>query len=247
MWQAPPVTITTAGARFLAAFNDIEKHFRSTLRADVAVGFAQLIRDYGQRRPLSHHQKNALVAFASLRNAISHGTYYGGRPIADPVEVVVQEIEHLRQQIIEPPLALTVLKSGNVCRVHPDDPISIALEHVRAFGYSQLPVYDDAYVGVLTTNAIARWLADQLVKNTGIAEEEPVRQVLSFAEPGEDAALVPRAITVVEAIDRLSRSRLAGQLNTTLIITQNGMRTDKPLRLVVPFDLPILSKALAFN
>ncbi|WP_433352543.1 hypothetical protein ACQPYV_19580 [Micromonospora saelicesensis] len=52
---------------------------------------------------------------------------------------------------------------------------------------------------------------------------------------------------MVEAIDRLSRSRLAGQQNTALIITQNGMRTDKPLRLVVPFDLPVLSKALAFT
>ncbi|MBQ1028487.1 CBS domain-containing protein [Micromonospora sp. C97] len=241
------MTITTAGARFLAAFNDIENHFRSTLRADVAVGFAQLIRDYGQRRTLSQQQRNALVAFASLRNAISHGTYYGGRPIADPVETVVQEIEHLRQQIVEPPLALTVLKSGKVCAVRPDDPISIALEHVRAFGYSQLPVYDDGYVGVLTTNAIARWLADQMTRNTGMAEEEPVRQVLRFAEPGEGAVLVPRAITVVEAIDLLSQSCLAGQQSMALIITQNGRRTDKPLRLVVPFDLPILTQALAFN
>lgn len=120
------------------------------------------------------------------------------------------EIERLRQQILEPPLALTVLGSGRVCVVQPDDPISVALDHVRTFGYSQLPVYDgDGYRGVLTTNAIARWLADQLTRNTGIAEEEPVSQVLAFAEPGEDAILVSRTITVVDAIDKLSRGRQA--------------------------------------
>jgi predicted transcriptional regulator len=242
------VTITTAGARFLAAFNDIEKHIRASLRADVSAGFAQLAREYADKKRLPNHHKSALVAFASLRNAISHERYYGGRPIAEPVEAVVQEIERLRQQILEPPLALTVLGSGKVCVVQPDDPISVALDHVRTFGYSQLPVYDgDGYRGVLTTNAIARWLADQLTRNTGIAEEEPVSQVLAFAEPGEDALLVPRTITVVDAIDKLSRGRQAGQLSAALIVTQIGNSKEKPLRLVAPYDLPVLTAALAIT
>ncbi|WP_446209787.1 hypothetical protein [Micromonospora sp. IBSANI012] len=70
--------------------------------------------------------------------------------------------------------------------------------------------------------------------------------MLKFAEPAEDAVLVPRAITVVEAIDRLSRKRQAGYLSTALIITENGRRRDKPLRLVSPYDLPVLT-ALAIT
>ncbi|MCW3843701.1 CBS domain-containing protein [Micromonospora yasonensis] len=242
------MTITTAGARFLAAFNEIEKHIRASLRADNRDGFAQLAREYADKKRLPTPHKSALLAFAALRNAISHERYYGGRPIAEPVEAVVQEIERLRQQILEPPRALTVLGSAKVCVVHPDDPIGAALDYVRTLGYSQLPVYDgDSYAGVLTTNAIARWLADQLTKNTGIAEEEPVSHVLKFAEPGEDAVLVPRAITVVEAIDRLSRERQAGYLSTALIITEHGRRTDKALRLVTPYDLPVLTAALAIT
>jgi len=50
----------------------------------------------------------------------------------------------------------------------PPEPISDVLEHVRRFDYSQIPVYDDTrYVGILTTNAIARWLAHQLALNQG--------------------------------------------------------------------------------
>ncbi|WP_267900714.1 CBS domain-containing protein [Micromonospora craterilacus] len=160
----------------------------------------------------------------------------------------MQEIERLRQLILEPPRALGALPASEVRVVGPDDSIGMALDHVRTRGFSQLPVYDGGgYAGVLTTNAIARWLADQLTRNTGIAEEEPVSHVLRFAEPGEDAILVPRAITVVEAIDRLSRGRQAGQLTTALIITENGRRTDKPLRLVAPYDLPVLTAALAIT
>ncbi|MGN9893394.1 hypothetical protein [Micromonospora sp. L31] len=60
-------------------------------------------------------------------------------------------------------------------------------------------------------------------------------------------AATPRAITVVEAIDRLSRERQAGHLSTALIITESGRRTDKPLRLVTPYDLPVLTAALAIT
>ncbi|MEU4477761.1 hypothetical protein AB0F68_06790 [Micromonospora sp. NPDC023966] len=69
--------------------------------------------------------------------------------------------------------------------------------------------------------------------------------MLAFAEPGEDALLVPRTITVVDAIDKLSRGRQAGQLSAALIITQNGNSKQKPLRLVAPYDLPLLTAALA--
>ncbi|MEU1745799.1 CBS domain-containing protein [Micromonospora arida] len=240
------MTITTLGSRFLAAFNDIEKHIRGHLKADERTSFTQLAREYAEKKRLPSQHKSALVAFASLRNAISHGTYYGGRPIAEPVEAIVQEIERLRQLMLEPPRALHVLPHGEVHTVRPGDPVGTALDLVRTLGFSQLPVYDsDGYAGVLTTNAIARWLADQLTRNTGIAEEEPVSHVLRFAEPGENAVLVPRAITVVEAIERLSSGRQAGQLSTALIITENGRRTDKPLRLVAPYDLPLLTAALA--
>ncbi|MEV0723813.1 hypothetical protein AB0I37_13645 [Micromonospora purpureochromogenes] len=52
-------------------------------------------------------------------------------------------------------------------------------------------------------------------------------------------------IAVVDAIDKLSRGRHAGQPIAALIITQDGKSTEKPLRLVAPYDLPVLSAALA--
>ena len=130
---------------------------------------------------------------ASLWNAISPGRYFGGLPIAEPVQEVVDQIEQLRDQIKSPPRALAVLGVMNVCTARPDEPISAALDHVRSFEYSQLPVYGQlGYSEILTTNAIARWLAHQLSINEGLAEEESVSRVLEFAKPHDQGGLPPR-------------------------------------------------------
>lgn len=191
--------------RFLAAFNEIEDHFRRVLGAGDHADFGWMAREYVDRKHLPREFRDALSAFASLRNAISHGLYQGGRPIAEPVAEVVMQIEQIHDKLVAPPAALSVLGTMVVRTADLDEPISVALDHVRRFDYSQLPVYDGGvYVGILTTNAIARWLAAQLAASDGLAEVEPVRRVLTFAEPHERALHVPRAITAAEAIYQLS-------------------------------------------
>ncbi len=146
-------------------------------------------------------------AFGRLRNAISHEKYRDGRAIADPRPDVVEQIERLRDLYFKPPTALSVLGQMDVCSVAPGQPISAALEYVRLHDYSQLPVYDGgAYVGILTTNAIARWLAAQLAATEGLAEAESVGNVLQFAEPHECARHAPRSITAADAIDQLCQA-----------------------------------------
>lgn len=119
-----------------------------------------MVRTYTEKGRSPREHRDALMAFASLRNAIGHGRYYNNRPIADPVPEVVDQIEELRDQLCAPPKVLKVLGRVDVVRLAPGDQVRLALRYVGEDGYSQIPVYDDdAYVGPLTTNAIARWLA----------------------------------------------------------------------------------------
>jgi predicted transcriptional regulator len=183
-----------------------------------------------------------------LRNAISHARYYDGRPIAEPVLAVVEEIERLRDQIISPPKALAILEGRQACISGPQDPIGAALEYVGSFDYSQIPIYDDTgYVGILTTNAIARWLARQLIHNQGLAEGEPIDRVLAFAEPHERAKLVRRDITAAEAIEQLTHGGERRTAVTALIVTNSGKETDTPIRIITGSDLPELSAALGIG
>jgi predicted transcriptional regulator len=131
----------------------------------------------------------------------------------------------------------------------PGDPISTVLEHVDRFDYSQVPVYDDAgcYAGVLTTNAIARWLAHQLVLTEGLAEREPVHHVLAFAELHEHANLVARDIAAAEAIDQLTHGGEKRTAVTALIVTDRAGQQNNPFRVITGSDLAELSVALGIG
>ena len=74
---------------FLAAFNDIEQHLRSTLKAENSDSFWRIVDKARDKHILSSKQAEALKDFSNLRNAISHGRYYKSEPIAEPHEAVL--------------------------------------------------------------------------------------------------------------------------------------------------------------
>lgn len=237
-----------AGQRFITAFNDVENHFRAEIGAKKHVGFAELARRYVAANDLPVQHQTALLAFARLRNAISHELYRDGLPVADPRLDLVEQIEQLRNLYLTPRTALNILEPREVCSVDPGQPIGAALEYVRLFDYSQIPVYDgDNYVGILTTNATARWLAAQLAADDGLARTESVGHILKFAEEHERAQHVPQSITAADAVHQLSKGGQEGAPLTALIITESGRPTEKPLRVVVDDDLPVLVAELAIG
>jgi CBS domain. len=240
----------TLGSRFLSAFNDIENHIRAALGASEDVSFAHLMPRYASEKRMQHQHREALRAFTRLRNAISHEQYYDGHPIAEPIEDVVVQIERLRDLIESPPRALTNHPRRDVRIARPSEPISAVLSVVRKYRYSQLPVYKASgeYVALLTTNAIACWLANQLEDpELGLAEDQPVSAVLPFIEPHEVAVHVARSITAAEAIEALSEGGSRGRPATALIVTQNGRPHEKPLALLAADDLPRLIHSLALT
>lgn len=93
-------------------------------------------------------------------------------------------------------------------------------------------------------NAIARWLADQVSSNEGLAESETGAAVLEFAEPPEQAAHVARTISAVAAVHRLAHGGTSDQLLTALIVTANGNPSETELRIIVVDDVPALLAAV---
>ena len=70
--------------------------------------------------------------------------------------------------------------------IEPPRTLRTALQLMHRHDFSQLPVYEDAaFVGLLTNNAVARWMADQLHHHDRIAEDTPVSEVLPFAEDSD--------------------------------------------------------------
>lgn len=231
--------------RFINAFNEIEGQLRRKLHADDGVPFLELVVGYQHRDRPAASQVDALKAFARLRNAIQHSRYYDGKPIAEPVLEIVERVEKLSEQIVHPPTAYAQFRGQRPTVFAHTAAISDVLAAIREFDFSQFPIYDESgrYEGMLTTNCIARWLADRLAVD-GLVESQPISTVMTFAEIHETGKFLPRTASAAEAIGRLAPRQDGILPPIALIITETGRHEEKPLAIIVAGDLPTLTAAL---
>jgi predicted transcriptional regulator len=235
------------GDQFLGIFADIEKCMKEALGRPRGARFMDVARDYVRAYNLPSSYLSSFQTFAALRNAIDHNSHHGVYPIVEPIPEIVDEIRRISDKIKAPPEAISVLPQMNVCSAQWDDPISSALEHVHQFDLSQIPVYEsDRYTGILTTNTIARWLAQQIADGT-LHWDAAIREVMEFRERSDLALLVDRSLTAADAIYQLAYGSPEGGPVNALIVTENKLPTDKPIRIIVMHDVPMLSAALKFD
>lgn len=228
-------------------FNEIENCMKHDLGKRHNARFTDLAREYVQKHNLPPSYLISLQTYAALRNAINHNSHHGTYPIAEPIPEIVEEIQQIRDKIKAPPKAIDLLPEMDVRSVRSSQPVSVALEYVRQFDFSQLPVYDSGrYVGILTTNTIARWLAQQIVDGAG-HRDAAIDEVMEFRESSECALLVDCTLTAAEAIHQLSHGSSDGGPVNALILTENKLPTDRPTRVIAVYDVPLLSAALKFS
>jgi CBS domain-containing protein len=239
--------VGSLGDQFLGMFAEIETCMKLALGRNRNVRFMDLARDYVQVYNLPPSYLISLQTFAALRNAIDHNSHHGAYPIAEPIPEIVDEVRRLCKKIKAPPEALAVLPEMDVCSVRPDEPISAALDYVRQFDFSQLPVYESGrYVGILTTNTIARWLAVQIIDGKEHRNAD-VSEVMEFRESSDCALLVDRTLTAADAIYQLAYGNSEGGPVNALIVTQRRLPTDQPIRVIAVYDLPLLGATLKFD
>lgn len=229
---------------FLAAFNDIEAFLRTALGAKKTDGFNWMVSKAERNHIITTGQANDLKEFAGLRNAISHGEYQDFRPIAEPLPETVEEIEKIRDQLLHPALAIDVIGHQNVITFAPDEDIHEALDSIHATEISQFPIYEGKQcIGVLTTNTIARWLADELGEDDSI-RNTTIRHVLTFNERKDKAVFLPRSATAAEVIAALTKPDKKQTMPRLVIITEHGHNNQKPLCVITPSNLVTLFDAV---
>ncbi|WJY97684.1 CBS domain-containing protein [Corynebacterium fournieri] len=233
---------TNRAVPFLAAFNAIEKFLRSELSAKRSDGFSWMARLAAKKGILTREQSDALQEFADLRNAISHGEYDNLRPIAEPLPETVAEIERIRDRLLAPTLALDVVEHQRVVSFSPDSDIHEPLAVIASEGLAQFPVYEDGEcVGLLTTNAIARWLAAELRADDTIATGT-VADVLTHSGKLDQPVFLPRSVTAAAAMESLSTPLPSGAVPRLAIITEHGKPTQKPVSVLGATDIPALAR-----
>lgn len=132
------------------------------------------------------------------------------------------------------------IRGQRVLTCNADDPIGPVARTLYERHFSQVPVRDgDAWIGLLTTEAIARWMAGRSRNELEVQDAAPVREVLAYADDQADFRVVPEAAPVAQVIGLFDAATAQGQPLKAILV--EGRRQGTPLAgIVTAYDLPRL-------
>lgn len=232
---------TEGSKRFLTAFYGVEKHLERIAGSKKGPGyrdtFYDLVNAASKGDAAVRRYEVDLKEYADLRNAIVHERR-GDDAIAEPHPEIVTALEAILANLTKPPLVSSRF-TKTVVTCSPSDPISKATRIMREGNFSQVPVYDDEFRGLLTGETVARWLASRLSLDE-IIIGEPVEVVMRETEDPDNFVLLARTATIFDAKERFDDYYRRGKSLDAIVISDAGRTRDTPLGIITVFDYPNL-------
>ena len=225
--------------RFLVAFARAEEALTRLLGTTSGSSFHWLVRQAARRNAIVRSAEDDLLEYAELRNAVVHERG-GGFVIAEPHPDVVRRLERI-VELIENPPRIEDAMSRPVITCAPDEPVGEAARRMVEGDFSRIPVYQDGtLVGLLTSNALARWLATRLAGTLDSLVAETVRVVMGHGEAAARFEVVDHETRVADVVGLFLDATQEGRRLEAVIVTRRGAPDERPLGIVTLQDLPRL-------
>ena len=235
--------------RFLQVFASIENYLRELTPKDKRISFYERVDTVGRAKPAVRRFDRDLKEFADLRNAIIHESS-DGHVIAEPNERAVQDLERIAEVILKPPIVIPLFQT-EVITLSQSDAIALAVQTMFERSISQVPVTAGAtrreFMGLLTTNTVARWLGAGLGGGDAKLEHTTIGDVLAYTEDADNHCFLARDATLFEAIECFQRYETEGRRLDAVLITANGKSTERIIGTMTIADLPRALKAIGTN
>lgn len=222
---------------FLAAFNRIEQFLNNGNTNGIYRPFSQLVRDQTERNVTVKRNKDQLIKFSNLRNAIVHQSTQGSYAIAEPHDSIVEEIEKVEHELINPPTVLTQFQKKVETFKH-NNSIADVLKIIRDRDYTQFPVYrEEEFIGLLTENGITKWLARNIEEDIISLEETNLIDILEFEEEVDNYIFIGKEMNVYEAEEIFKDFPHTRERLDALLITHSGKKTQSLLGIITTWDI----------
>jgi len=228
--------------RFLNAAAHVELALKHRYPDAKLIGLGAAVR-YAekQKHPIVTRNIFALHALTDLRNAIAHSDYRNNMPVAIPREDAVIAFEELAALIENAPQVSSAMSKP--VTLAPSASLAVACQIIINQDLSQIPVCDDNdYVGLLTTNALARWVSAAVARGKGdvIEGDIVVADILASAEGYECAAFVKPSYSVTTTCERL----MGDNAPVALLVSADGKPSKTIQGILTRFDVPSMMKTL---
>jgi predicted transcriptional regulator len=226
----------TNAERFLNAFIKIERHLRKLTNEDRGTRFSTLVSSASRSHPAVKRYETDLKEFADLRNAIVHERT-DGRPIAEPYDQTVEELERIVTLLLKPPALIPPFQS-KVVALTTSDPVSRAVEIMLKNSFSQVPIYEDKeFIALLNTNTIARWLGASIAQDIFSLSETMITDVLGFMENEDNCLFFGRNNDIFDVLECFQQWEQQGKRLEAILITADGKRNQSLLGIITVHDL----------
>jgi len=223
--------------RFETAYNRIDHALADMIgkNTDRRKTFAAKVRIVASRQRRMGKYADFLSEIGDLRNALVHNRTDEDHYIAVPSEETVLELERIEKELFSPERVAPRFER-NVTTFAPDQTLAEVLDLLRDDGYSRYPVYSKAgFVGLLTSNGIARWAASN-VKNDRLdinLDHVQLSDVLELDHRRDRVAFVSRDALIDDVDDMFTQEK---QLEAVLI-TPSGKPHEKPIGMICAPDI----------
>jgi predicted transcriptional regulator len=233
----------TNSARFINAYNKIDSCLRNIYNISAAVSFSDLIRRCAEKNYIVRSNETVLQDYARLRNAIVHKSTEE-IVIAEPHDSVAHNIERLATLICTPPRATSVFAGRKVITIKAGNKLKDAIVLMRQSHYSNIPVYkDNQLIGILNNKIIVHKIGGEISEGRSVDRylaSASVEDVLEESYFDTYYRVCGRNTT----IDNISEYFNSNRKLIAVIITENGMRTSKPLCIITTYDITEINRIL---
>lgn len=230
-------------ARFLAAFKRIEAYLSVRLDSYRDAGYRDLVNRLATNYPHTAMYRRELLAYADLRNVLSHPKNRHVQVVTGVSSEFVEEIERVAGLIENPPKIADLIRDRNIVTLRARDTVADAVAIFYRAGFSKIPLVgkDGALVDVLTTQTVARWLGDCVQKNI-VADPHATRlsHLLSYKEENETFGILGAQQTVQEAVTYFQNLPYDRRALRGLLITDTGAKDGTLVGILTGYDLPEL-------
>lgn len=227
---------------FLKYFSRLENALESMPRVNAKTSFAQKVREAAKYNYIIRQEREMLDSLRELRNVLVHEA--GNVIIAVPSEEALDAIRRICISLEKPARVQDVIKHPLVTMKSSVN-LAAALRKMKKTDHSQIPVYESGdFVGLLTGNAIARWMTDNMDEKDDLVKslnDVPISQVLQYCEKKDEVTFVHKDIRVDELLSEISRKP---STSGVYILSQNGRASEKPLGIITMADYLLLKEAL---
>lgn len=229
--------------RFISEFNKLHGALKE--KAEKSSDFFTLLKIL-ESDPIVSRYKDELHLVRKLRNLLIHEKKNVHYDIAEPSEVIIQQMSHIRQQILQPATAGDFF-SREVFSFNMEDSLERLLYFVNQKHLYQFPIFDeDGLAGVLSHNGITNWLAHDFSINSIDFSQVTIKDIVGNEDSYYHYEVIPSDKSLFDVEAMFSSNLFVGRSQYVLLIADvEEIKEWKDLKgIITPWDLPELMALL---